>query len=293
MRVILFLAAITAFAADSPNWVTAAGGTAKLDPQGRIVELDLRSSWISDSDLPAIAALPALESLDLSLTRITDRGLKPLKKALRLKRLNLRFAELFTDEGMSMVRNLKQLRQIDLRGTKVTDTTLEYLAELPLLESVDVGFAQITDNGIDSLGALPNLQRLTLGGNKLTDVGLQALRQLRSLQYLDLGGAQRTDSGMWSISMTDSGINAIATLENLQELRLRGIAIASRHLEALKALPKLERLSIQDCKRVGPEAISFLEGYSSLRLLDVAGSGLVPGNLDSLKTRLPKVTVVN
>ena len=75
-----------------------------------------------------------------------------------------------------------------------------------------------------------------MGGNKLSDKGLQSLRQIPALTYLDLSGAQRTDSGMWSVSLTEAGIEAIASLQKLRWLRLGGTAISSRGLKSLKGL---------------------------------------------------------
>jgi hypothetical protein len=63
---------------------------------------------------------------------------------------------------MSAVKGWKKLQRVNLRGTKVTDTTLAYLGGLTELEFVDVGFSQITDNGIELLSALPKLKSLPL-----------------------------------------------------------------------------------------------------------------------------------
>src|SRR5438876_9682156 len=121
--------------------------------------------------------MPDLKRLDLSLTRISDRGLRALKAAPGLEELNLYFAELITDEGTAVVRGWKHLKSLDLRGTKITDSTLEFLVGVPTLERLDIGWAQITDTGLEHLTALNNLHWLTMGGNKLTDTSLQFLRQ--------------------------------------------------------------------------------------------------------------------
>ena len=207
--------------------------------------VDLRSCWITDADLPAVARQAGLKRLDLSMTRITDQGLLQLKPLIGLEELNLRYAELITDEGMSAIKGWKQLRRIDLRATKITDTTLGYLGGLTMLESIDAGFAQITDNGIELLTTLPRLKQLTIGGNKLTDTGMQALRLMPTLEYLDLSGPQRTDSGLWSVSLTESGVAAVATLANLRELRIGGSNVTAISLEQFRrGLPRLERLSL-------------------------------------------------
>jgi hypothetical protein len=81
--------------------------------------------------------------------------------------------------------------------------------------------------------------------NKLTDTSLQFLHQMPQIEYLDIGGQQRTDSGLWSLLLTDAGMQAIATVTELRELRLSGTAVTSRGLALLAPLPKLERLSLQ------------------------------------------------
>lgn len=275
------------------EWVKGAGGTVTRDRAGRVVGVDLRSSWVTDGDLAQLAALPHLAQLDLSLTRITDHGLQQLKDAPRIEELNLYYAEQITDEGMAAVKNWRHLKRLNLRGTKVTDTTLEHLSGVATLEALDVGFVQITDVGLDRLTTLPNLKELTVGGNKLTDVGLQALRQLPTLTSLSLGGSQRTDSGLWSISLTESGLDAVLTLKDLRELRLDGMAVTPRWLEKLKALDKLERLHLQNCKRVGDDAAAVLAAWPSLRLADVKGTGMTEKGIAELRRARPRLQILN
>src|SRR5262245_43498803 len=90
--------------ANTPDWITEAGGVVIRDRAGHITGVDLRSSWVSDSDLPQLAEFPYLTHLDLSLTRITDHGLQQLKKAPGIVDLNLYYAEQITDEGMAAVK---------------------------------------------------------------------------------------------------------------------------------------------------------------------------------------------
>ena len=73
-------------------------GEYRVHVPGRIVAVDLRSSWVTDSDLRDLAQLPNLATLNLSLTRITDHGMKELKNAPAIADLNLYYAELVTDE---------------------------------------------------------------------------------------------------------------------------------------------------------------------------------------------------
>jgi len=279
-------------AAADPSWVSRAGGVVVHDSQGRITAVDLRSSWVTDSDLRDLAELPSLATLNLSLTRITDHGMKELKSAPAIADLDLQYAEQVTDEGMSAIRGWKHLRRLNLRGTKITDMTLGHLAGMSTLEALDIGFVQFTDSGLENLVLLPNLKELTIGGNKLTDAGLRFLRQLPQLTYLDISGSQRTDSGLWSVSMTELGVDSLATLRELRELRLGGTPVSLRWLEKLKGLKKLERLGLQDDRRLADDAVPILASFATLRWLDVKGSGVTEKGVADLRRLLPQCQIV-
>lgn len=274
------------------GWIEKAGGTVTRDPAGHVTAVDLRASWITDSDMPALARLPDLKRLDLSLTRISDRGMRTLRTASGIEELNLYFTEQVGDEGAAVLRNWKHLKRLNLRGTKITDSTLEMLAGLPSIERLDIGWAQITDTGLDHLSALTNLRWLTMGGNKLTDTALQFLRQMPQIEYLDISGTQRTDSGLWSLLLNDAGVQAIAGVTELRELRLNGTNITGRQLAMLKSLAKLERLSLQGCKRLKDDAASALAEFRQLRMVDLKDSGVSAEAAAKLRAALPGCEVI-
>jgi len=271
LRILVFLAYA---AAVETGWIEKAGGQVTRDSAGHVTEVDLRASWITDSDMPALARMPDLKRLDLSLTRISDRGLRALKTVQGIEDLNLYFAEQVGDEGAVVLRNWKRLKRLNLRGTKITDSTLEMLEGAPAIEWLDIGWSQITDTGLDHLSALTHLRWLTMGGNKLTDTALQFLRQVPQIEYLDVGGTQRTDSGPWSLLLNDAGVQAIASVTELQELRLNGTNITARQLAILKGLGKLRRLSLQGCKRLRDDGGSVLGEFRQLRTVDLKDSGM-------------------
>jgi Leucine-rich repeat (LRR) protein len=253
--------------------------------------VDLRASWVDDADMPRLARMSDLKVLDLSLTRVTDRGLRALKTAPNVEELNLYFDEKITDEGASVVKSWKHLKKLNLRGTKITDSTLEMLAGVPTLEWLDVGWAETTDTGFDHLAALTNLKWLTMGGNKLTDGALQFLRQMPQLEYLDIGGQQRTDSGLWSLLLSETGMQSIASVTELRELRLEGRNVTGRGLELLKPLAKLERLDLQGCKRLRDDAAGVLASMKQLKSLDLKDSSLSAESVAKIRAALPNCDV--
>ena len=288
----ILLLAPAAWAAVDAGSIERAGGSLTRDDGGRIVAVDLRSSWATDSDMPLLAQMKNLKRLDLSLTRISDRGLRALKNTPAIEELNLYFAEQITDEGAAIFKGWQHLRRLNLRGAKITDATLECLAGVPTLEWLDIGWAQITDTGLNHLTALTNLRHLTMGGNKLTDAALQFLRQMPQIEYLDVGGTQRTDSGLWSLLLTDSGMEAIAAVTELRDLRLVGAAVTGRSLEALKPLAKLERLHLAGCRKLRDDAAATLAGFKQLRLLDLKDTGLSEESVARIRVELPDCRVL-
>lgn len=294
MRLALIAIAVTVcFGASDPgSWITEAGGVVTRDGSGQIMALDLRATWITDSDVSELARLPNLANLDLSLTRITDHGLQQLKNAPAITDLNLYSDELITDAGLSALKGWKHLKRLSVRGTKITDTTLQHLSGVTSLESLDAGYAQITDVGLELLTPLTNLKELTVGGNKLTDAGLQSLRQLPGLIYLDLSGAERTDSGLWSVSLTGPGLDAIGTLKNLRHLRLNGTLVSSRGIEKLAGLARIERLDLAGCQRIGDDVVPLLASFRTLQRVDLAGTQVTATGVAALRRANPKCTIL-
>jgi Leucine-rich repeat (LRR) protein len=288
------LAATAALAAipTSLNWIADAGGALTRNAQGQVIAIDLRASWVGDSDLASLAALPGLNRLDLSQTRISDHGLRQLKSAPAITDLDLRYAELITDEGISVLKTWKRLKRLDLEGTKITDSALQHLSALSSLESLNISSVLVTDAGTEALTSLTNLKELTLGGNKLTDAGLQPLRQLPGLTFLDLGGAQRTDSGIWLVSFTQPGLEAVATLKDLRQLRLEGTLITASGLETIKSLQRLNRLDLHGCPRIADDAIPILAAMPVLESIDLTDTKVTAAGIEKLQRAKPHCRVL-
>jgi hypothetical protein len=130
-----------------------------------------------------------------------------------------------------------------------------------------------------------------MGGNKLTDTALGFLRQMPQLEYLDIGGQQRTDSGLWSLTLTDAGMQAIGSVTDLRELRLEGRGLTSRGLEPLKGLAKIDRLNLQGCKRLRDDAAPVLASMKQLRELDLKDTGMSDAAIARVKAALPDCQV--
>jgi internalin A len=309
---LLALVACAAFAGDvkvdDAQWIVDLGGSVVRNTQGRVTGVSLRGTWVGDTDLRRLNELPELSSLDLSLTHITDQGMQEIKNLRGITDLNLYFAEYVTDEGVAAIKDWKKLRKLNLHGTKASDTALEHVADITTLESLNVGSTLMTDVGLERLTQLPNLKELSMGGNELGDAGLQALRQMPGLTYLDLSGRQGTDKNVWTVAMTDVGLEAVLTLRNLRELRFGCVSIGvgiegakfgevsvltvtPKWLEQMKRLPQLQQLKLQGCNRINDDSVATLLQMPNLREVDLQGTSVTEKGAASLRAARPGVIV--
>jgi Leucine-rich repeat (LRR) protein len=164
--------------------------------------LDCRS--ITDAALEHLEGLTNLEELDLSGTNVTDAGLQHIKGLRSLKQVicgkdyvgaGSRSCDA-TDAGLACLKDLTQLRRLDLVAMKITDAGLEHLKGLTQLQELNLSSTQITDAGLADLKTLTQLQKLDLSCTQATDAGLVYLEGLTQLQELNLWGTKVTAEGV-------------------------------------------------------------------------------------------------
>src|SRR5262245_15064513 len=287
-------AALCAGEADS---ILHLGGTVRRDSGGAIVAVNLRGSWINDVEMIDLARLPSLEQLDLSHTRITDEGMLRLKPAPRIADLNLYYAEWITDQGMMAIRDWKRLKRLNLRGTRISDGTLQIVSKMTGLEALDIANTQVTDNGLDYLLALTSLRELAIGRSRLSDNALAVLRMLPTLTDLDLSGARaappdlarrRGEGG----SMPESMLRAIAELKDLRTLKLGYSNISGDGLKILSALAKVEKLGLEGCARIDDSAASGLAAWKGVKYIDLQDTRVTSEGVEALKKARPGLVVL-
>lgn len=72
---------------------------------------------------------------------------------------------------------VKNLRQIRLSDTSVTDLSIDTLLKLPALESINFYGTKVTDAGVMKLAALPNLKHLYLWQIPVKPETIKALQE--------------------------------------------------------------------------------------------------------------------
>ena len=134
------------------------GAQIEQDDQGRVVELNLWSTLITDAGLVHIKGMTKLKQLNLLFNKkVTDAGLVNLKGLTKLENLGLTNTNI-TDAGLVHLKGLTNLQTLSLsRCNNITDAGLVHLKGLTTLTFLDIKNTQITDAGIAELQqALPN-----------------------------------------------------------------------------------------------------------------------------------------
>jgi Leucine-rich repeat (LRR) protein len=296
LRVLVLFTILPLFAGSSPDWVDGIGGKIDRDAAGEVIGLRLRGTWVTDTELLDVARLPKLERLDLSHTRITDEGLLHLKPAKQIRDLNLYYAEQITDQGMTAIRDWKNLKRLNVRGTRIFDGTLAIVSGLTQLEALDIAYTQVTDNGLDGLVPLTKLKELSIGRSKLNKNALEVLRLLPTLEYLDLGGPHPGSGGYRAKAgtpMPEEVPRAISELKQLRVLKLSYSEITADGLRILATLDQVEKLSLTGSSHVDDRTMAELAKWKSLKYLDVQGTKVTLEGVAVLEKAKPGIVILS
>ena len=107
-------------------------------------------------------------------------GAVPAEEKERMRKI---FARYKVDVDLRPIRNLPNVRLLDMSGGLITDDQLEYLVGLKQLTTLNLSGGDITDNGLPLLAQLTSLESLDLSETAVAD--LACLRTLRKLRVLN------------------------------------------------------------------------------------------------------------
>src|SRR5262249_54195309 len=125
--------------------------------------LDLSKVKTSDDELKLVVGLPRLEGIILGGDRLTDAGLKHLRRGRTLDNLTLRSTKKVTDAGIKELAGLKNLQAVHLMMTeKVTDAGVKELAALPKLRSLHLYGMKLTGSAFKAFAGSKTLESVTL-----------------------------------------------------------------------------------------------------------------------------------
>jgi acyl-CoA:6-aminopenicillanic acid acyl transferase len=137
---------------------------------------------------------------------------------------------------LPLLRNLSQLRVLQLAETEVTDGGLGSLRELSQLESIGLHGTGIGNRGLMYVGNLKNLRTLNAGATKITDAGMLQVSGLTRLEGLNISDT----------AVGDAGVAQIAKLAGITGLNLSGTKITDAALAHLKLMSRLTKLNLSN-----------------------------------------------
>jgi Leucine-rich repeat (LRR) protein len=299
--------------------------------------LNLSLTYVTDRGIEKLQGLRQLEELDLDTAEfVTDASISYLRANRALRKLRFRGVDI-TDAGMPNLAALTGLVSLDLSHTMLGDVGLESLPAFAGLEELHLGGTRISGINLNFLRLLPKLRKLRFNGIQrrnagacwsplITDLDLEAIAQLQGLEELNLGvgfslgkagkpvgGGNCQVSG--GIQVTNLGLSKVARLKNLKRLDVSGAKINAAGIEALKALPSLEGLSLWNCVQlndsgadalaalanltnldlahtsVGDATLARLADLKRLRSLYLTGTGVTPAGVEAFRAKRPDVFV--
>jgi hypothetical protein len=237
-----------------------------------------------DETLAHVGHLGRLENLSLERTAITDAGLAHLKGLTRLRYLWLERTAI-TDAGLAHLKGLTGLRQLYIDDTLVSDAGLAHLKGMTGLISLSITGSHVTDDGVLELErALPRLfiyrREENVSSNDATRV-IDDLEYARS-RPLRLASALLAQRARSMVARRDNA-GLIATVDALCDLeaddKLSLLKLAEARAECLGILDPLhspdltasQRRSLQ--RRCGDRGVEALRlaielGYDNVRRLE-------------------------
>ena len=167
---------------------------------------------------------------------------------------------------------MTQLEKLTLYRTRISNAGLAQLTALKNLRDLDVRYTRVTTAGVKDLQSrLPGLTVLMQESSsretkRAVDVGMVAGKGEAAVgQWLTAIGA--------SVSMRDGRAVAVG---------LNSTSITDRELMLLKDLPQLEELSLRDTE-ISDLGLPNLAGLRALKKLDLSSTSLSDSALNHLK----------
>lgn len=164
---------------------------------------------------------------------VSDEWLRRNRSKLEdLSNLQLRlWRTRITDAGIAELRGMEGIVSLDLRGTKLTDASVDILSTLPQLYMVNVARTGITGTGLLKLLSR-NPRFLGVDSGQLSDECLRALAKNTALYGMEIFDAD------------DATVAAVVKLPTLEVLKLRGKNVTNKSLPVLKKLTQVQYLEL-------------------------------------------------
>ena len=249
---------------------------------------------------------------DRSLTYKLAKRIGKERSLERILSVDFRFSPIgIDDDDLQWVRHLRELREIRLAGTGITDAGIPHLVRAPQLETVDISSTSVTDAGFQRLTSSASVKSVRTTGTPISFAALHQFSPSLALARVgsELSGASRTQGRPMSHSQVGSNfflygrspdqihwLTSIKYLQQVTDERCRlfvhltppiGNDLLLRKLSRLPCLSSLHASSSQ-ISDIGVRDLATIQNLVDLRLFN---ANLTPGCWEDL-VQLPNLTVL-
>ncbi len=272
------LETVTEINASGSGLLTGAG-LANLSKLPALNSLDLSSTNVSNEVMRHLTQVPMLASLSLNGTSISDDGLTVLNACPNLKKLEIKGCRL-TPNGFAAIGKMPVLEELNFEVTPgLNDVTLDLICEARTLRRLNFrDCAGITDSGMAALAKLEVLEELNINRSGVTSEGFLAVTKGGGLKNMKLLGVSVTP-------MTEKGAKAINTMKSLEHIDLQMVAGINDQGFTLivSGMKNLKYININDCGSItGPKAFTALKACDELEVLLASRTGINDVSLGQL-----------
>lgn len=225
---------------------------------GKVEELTLCNTAVTDEGLSRLVASDALESLVIHASPISgdNQFFRSLHTVHRLNALNFSATDL-NDIGIEYVSHCRNVTHLNLERVRISRKGLAYLCQMRQLDTLFLSQARLPEKGASQLGNLPNLAYLDLSSTNVTDDDLASLQRVKSLLSLCLDDT----------AITNEGIRHLSVLPKIYSLCLKSTEISDEALIAIRKLETLKVLDVCDTNVTRNGAIQLRDARPKLRII--------------------------
>ena len=234
----------------------------------------------TDEQVQALGKLENLTDLAIFGPEVTDKSVDDLLSLSKLRSLSMS-STLITPAGLARFSNLKRLQSLTLYGDTITDEHLHELLSFPSLQYLQIIRSPISDAGVKQLRSIKGLRSLDMFATMaVTDEGIKPLATLADLEQLRL----------FHVAITDDSLTAISKMEKLVDLCLRHLPITDEGFGHLKSLHNLETLQLSGTL-ITDDSLKVISQFPHLRNLYIGGTKVTDEGVVALKRMMPNCSV--
>jgi len=184
----------------------------------------------------------------------------------RIKELDLKGSAV-TEAGLGALGVFSRLKRLDLTGCQISNLALKSLPDCKALEVLILTDTPIDNGGLIYLSRLDRLYDLDLSGTAITDAGFVTLNGLSSLERLRLDRNPRLQGREFDRLVEDGGF---------AKLRFLAVNETRFPVQGLQSIQKLKQLEVFEGKNSGMNDLSLIPigKCTGLRVLRLDGTAV-------------------